>query len=407
MFFKRVTATPSECLIVMQGGRAINKGNGASAKLWAWDSYALVPTNAIEHTFQMHQETSDGISLRFKGIVIYRIIDPVLAATLFSFQTPDDVRSLSQAIGDVCLGELRAIVAGMSMDECIQKRKTVLTGHLNDSVIPSIEGRDEAPGWGVKVDVLQVAQVFCPDAGLLAQIQAEARDKLKKTAQFSSIETTRALDLARLESDREVGVRNLAMEKDRLDERKTLEEKRIATESALKVAALESRQVEEEKRIATESALRVAELRNQQVHEQKRIETEGALTLAELESRQVHEQKRIEIEADLRRLELQRRMEIAEQELRLAEIEARIHEVRTRSEALAERARMEIRKEILPLEQLPQVSQSLAGLYRDARLTVYGDAGHAGFMGVASDLVDVVMDRIKEAYPRPSASQEG
>lgn len=406
MFFKRVTAMPNECLIVMQGGQAINKGNGSSARLWDWDSYALVPTNAIEYTFQMHQETSDGISLRFKGIVIYRIIDPVLAATLFRFQFPEDVKSLSQAIGDVCLGELRAIVAGMSMEDCIQKRKTVLTGHLNDSVIPSIEGKDEAPGWGVKVDVLQVAQVFCPDEKLLAQIQAETRDRLKKTAQFSDIETTRALDLARLESGREVGIRNLAVEKDKLDEKKALDEKRIGIQSALKVAELETRQVHEEKRIATESALKVAELRNQQVHEQKRIETESALKLAELETRQVHEQKRIDTEAALRLLELQRKMEIAEQELKLEEIEARIQDIRSRSEAVRERARMEIRKEILPIEQLPQISQSLAGLFRDARISVYGDPKHAGFVGAASDLVDIVVDRFKEVYPRPAGPLE-
>lgn len=384
-FSRRVTATPSECLIVMRRGMAVNKGNGASTRVWPWDSYVLVPTGAIEHGFQMHQETSDGITLRFKGIVIYRIVDPERAATLFRFQEPGDVAGLSQALADVCLGELRAIVAGMSMEQCLSRRKTVLTAHLQDNVLPSIEGRDGSPGWGLKVDVLQVAQVFCPDEALLAQIQAEARDRIRQGAQASEIETARALQLARLESSREVEGRRVALEADQLDDKRALEQKRLATESALKVAELESREVHEERRIATESRLRALE------HEQERT----------------RRQRHIEAESALRMLQLQRQVEVAEQKLRLRELEARIAEITTRVEAHRERTMMEIRKEILPLEQLPQISQGLSGLFKDARLSLYGDAATQGLVGPASQLVGMLFEQVRDGCKAPPSPADG
>ena len=47
--------------------------------------YVLVPSTKQEATFEFTQETKDGIPLRFKGIIIYRITDPLAAARLFDF----------------------------------------------------------------------------------------------------------------------------------------------------------------------------------------------------------------------------------------------------------------------------------------------------------------------------------
>ena len=39
----------------------------------------LVPATKQEATFEFTQETKDGIPLRFKGVIIYRITDPAAA----------------------------------------------------------------------------------------------------------------------------------------------------------------------------------------------------------------------------------------------------------------------------------------------------------------------------------------
>ncbi|MDQ7823545.1 MAG: SPFH domain-containing protein [Candidatus Eremiobacteraeota bacterium] len=340
MFFRRITALPCESLLTIKSGKATCHGNGASTVIFPWDSYALVPTTAIEHTFQMHQESFDGITLRFKGIIIYRIVDVALAASLFPFTVSGGVEHISQAIGDICMGELRAIVAQMTMDECIRERKTGITEKLKDGVIPLIEGYSDIKGWGIKIDVLQVAQVFCPDERLLAQLQADARDKIRKTAQFSTIETNRQIEMTERET------------------RKQLEMSRIHADIEL------SSQTNE---------LEKVKLERKREYEAKKNAVDDELRLAELESNRVFDEKRIAAESKLKLQELEMKMEIAEKQLRLKEMETRLNQLDVESTALREKTMMEIRKEILPIEQLPRISENLSGLFKNSNLTFYGD----------------------------------
>src|SRR5262245_47451397 len=122
-----VQANPNEYLVVARRGRITNRGVAGSAFLWPGATHVLIPSSQQEATFEMTQESKDSIPLRFKGIVIYRIVDPEAAARRFDFASHDGHAQIRTLLAHICLGELRAVVAHMTMDECIEQRKTTLT----------------------------------------------------------------------------------------------------------------------------------------------------------------------------------------------------------------------------------------------------------------------------------------
>lgn len=354
MFFQRITASPGECLIVVKRRKLFNLGNGASCVVFPWNSFALIPTIAVEHIFQMHQESVDGITLRFKGIVIYQIVNAELASSLFDFTSQKvsmGTEGISKTISDICMGELRAIVSHMTMDQCIKERKTTLTEKLKEAVVPIVEGKDAQQGWGIKVNVLQVAQVYCPDEQLLAQLQAEARDEIKKIAKLSEAETSKILEITKIDSEKVLSIQSFQTEKEKLEERKKYEEKKMAAENVLKLFELENRKIYEEKRINTESALKT--------------------------------------------FELDKKTEIARKAIELKKLESQINEIEVESEAVKERTMMEIKKEILPLEQLPKISESLSGMFKDSRLTFFGGEN---LLINATKILNLIFDKVKEVY---------
>src|SRR5436190_4766896 len=109
-----VQANPNEYLVVARRGRISNRGVAGSAFLWPGSTYVLIPSTQQEATFEMTQESKDSIPLRFKGIVIYRVVEPEAAARRFDFTAGQGHEQIKDLLGHVCLGELRATVARMT-----------------------------------------------------------------------------------------------------------------------------------------------------------------------------------------------------------------------------------------------------------------------------------------------------
>ena len=80
-----IKAKPNEYLVVAKSGEIKNLGVASNTFLWPGQSSIFVPSTQIEAEFAMTQETKDGIPLRFKGIVVYHIKQPEIAAKLFNF----------------------------------------------------------------------------------------------------------------------------------------------------------------------------------------------------------------------------------------------------------------------------------------------------------------------------------
>jgi hypothetical protein len=103
-----IKAKASEFLVVAKSGKIENLGVARSALIWPGQSYVMAPSTQIEAEFAMTQESKDGIPLRFKGIVVYHIEKPEIAARRFDFSDGEGPKEINHLIENVSLGELRA-----------------------------------------------------------------------------------------------------------------------------------------------------------------------------------------------------------------------------------------------------------------------------------------------------------
>jgi flotillin len=308
-----VKANPNEYLVVGRGGRITNRGVAASAFLWPGSTHVLIPSTQQEATFEMTQESKDSIPLRFKGIIIYRIVDPAAAARRFNFTNAKGHEQINDLLSHVCLGELRAVVAHLTMDECITQRKTTLTDAVATALRQVIQGREGDDGWGIALEVVQVAQVFIVDQELRRQLEAEVRNVIRVKSELSEIRTGEGIKLAQTTSERRLQQENLETERDKI---------RISGET--------------------------------------------------FRLRQDLEREQIEAQTPIQLYRIEQEREVLKQQLEKLPLELRVKELLAQVNLAADKAKQDLRKEILPLEQSPAVAQALAGILRGVQLSVVG-----------------------------------
>ena len=374
-----VRAGPNQYLLVGRGGKLENRGSAVSAWLRPGTIWVLVPSTKQEATFEFTQETRDGIPLRFKGIVIYRITDPAAAARLFDFGDGIRVGQITTLLTHVCLGELRHAVSHMTMVECIEQRKTTLTGVVAAALGQTIHGDGEhAAGWGLEVDVVQVAQVYIVDAQLRQQLEAEVRNEIKSKADLSNLRTQEETHLAEMASQGRVAEQKLAGEREDLRRQEALELAQLARERRRRVEALESE-------------------RQALVLEQQRFG-------AEMDA----EQQKLEAEAPVRLLRIAREREILAEELEMRALQNQVKALDVEHELLLPRAQQELRRKILPIEQAPRIVESASKVLQGTNLTVYGEDGR--LLSQLAPVFEVLARSLQQATQAggygPSPSQE-
>lgn len=318
-----VKAKPNQYLVAGRKGVIRNYGTAVSTFLWPNTTFVLIPSTQQEATFEMTQESVDGIPLRFKGMVLYRISAPETVASRFDFSTNYGQEEIKTMIAHVCLGELRAVVAHMTMKECIEQRKTTLTDTVRNALEQVINGKDGEKGWGIEVEVVQVAQVFIVDNELRKQLEAEVRNQIKSTSELSDIKMQEAIELAKVTSKRRLHKEALETEKQRLD------------------------------------------IAQQTMELQKRFETE-----------------QIEMDAPVQLLKIQRREELLNQELEMRKQEHEVKTLEAQTNILADKAKQDLRKEILPVEQIPEIARAVSQMLQGANLSVYGESAGPLFTAV-------------------------
>ena len=74
-----VSAAPSEHLIVYRRGILIPSLCRQGGRFFKWpsDTYVTIPTTFKEICFQANQITADNVDVRLRGMVLYRIDDPI------------------------------------------------------------------------------------------------------------------------------------------------------------------------------------------------------------------------------------------------------------------------------------------------------------------------------------------
>ena len=396
-------ANPNEYLVVGENGKIVNYGTGVNVFLWPGTIWVVIPATKQEATFEMTQETKDGIPLHFKGIVVYRIIDPAAAAQSFNFTGRTGLTEISNLIRNICLGELRSTVSGMTMNECIEQRKTVLTVAVDKALRKVVQGEDSAvkSKWGIELEIVQVAQVFIVDADLRKQLESEIRNNIRVESDKSNIRSQEEIKLVQIASERRIQEQKIETEKTgvlaqeeiklvqiaserRLQEQKVeTEKKTVHAQEELKLVQIASERRIQEQKIETEKdAIRrkeeidLAEMtydrrirKEVQEADRERIALDREKLLLELEA----EKEKTEAEAPVRKLEVENRRALLAEELEMRRIENQVRQLEVASEVMLESAKQELRKEMLPIEQTPALAESLSGVFKGTQLSFVGN----------------------------------
>jgi hypothetical protein len=339
-----VRALPNQYLLVGRGGHLENRGSALQAFLLPGTVWVLVPGTKQEAAFEFTQETSDGIPLRFKGIVVYRITDPVAAARVFELTSGAGTAQIGTLLTHVCLGELRHRVSHMTMTECIEQRKTTLSNVIRDALEETVHppGGDD---WGLTIEVAQVAQVFIVDAELRQQLEAEVRNEVRRRSRASDVRTDEEIRIAEMASRERIADQKLAADRDDL-------------------------------------------------------RRSGDLLAAQLSA----DQARIEAETPVQLLRIERERDVLRRELEVQALKNRVGGLKVAHDLERQRAEQELRREILPLEQTPAIVEAASGILRGTQLSVYGD--DAGLIRHVAPVVEAVSRAVERSLAAASVGDD-
>ena len=365
-----VRAGPNEYLLVGRQGLLENRGSAVSTFLRPGTIYVLVPSTKQEATFEFTQETKDGVPLRFKGTFIYRIDDPTAAASMFDLGAAGGTSQITALLTHVCLGELRDAVSHMTMVECIEQRKTTLSGVVAEALESTIHSDgDQTREWGLRIEAAQVAQVFIVDAALRQQLQAEVRNEIKLKADQSNMQAQEQIQLAALESQGRVEEHKLAGDQAKLRRDEQMELAQVARQRRAQAESL-----------ATDR--QVLELEQERLHAQLAADRD-----------------RVTSEAPVRLLRLETERGILAEELATLQLQNQVKALEVERDLLLARAQQDLRLEILPLEQAPRMVEAASKVLQGANVSIYGEG--AEVMGQLAPLFDYVSRTLEKATAAP------
>ncbi len=322
-----ISAKPSEFLIRMRGGQVHDSGQGSTLFKWPWDSVAVVPTTVQRLQFTADQITIEKVGVKVTGIVVYRIAEPLIAFRMLNFSFPERAQEkLAMMMEEMCVGAVRRLVANLTVEQCLTRRKDAISTELVREIAPVVSGTGRVDdsterGWGVVVDTIEIQDVRVLSAQVFANMQARFRHDQERMAREAEVAKDRTLKLGEATANREIELSAVASQTE-------IRRQRQAAEESAKLEKLASDAKVEEQRLAQEKANQAAALGNQralalaklsvedEVRQQKQQgEERGLLEKQQADARLQQERMRSEVEAA--RLELE--AEYARHQARVAE----------------------------------------------------------------------------------------
>ncbi len=289
-----ITAKPSEYLVCVQRGRINRKVSGQGARVfkWPWESVAIIPTTLQRVEFVTDQVTRERVGVQVTGIAVYRIVEPEIAFRVLNFSFGERASEKLQAtLREMFIGAARRLVANLSLDECLMKRKEAIAAFLMREIAPVVSGRGAAEdstdrGWGVVLDTIEIQDVKVKSTQVFTDLQAGFRAEL----------ATRAAT-AELEREREVAERQAEVEAAKLERRQSLEQRRIEVEEALALRESEQRAAIERQRHQLERAEQLAGIQADEERRRTEAEAERRALAVEIElAEQAHLAQQRELE---------------------------------------------------------------------------------------------------------------
>jgi hypothetical protein len=367
----RVSARPSEYLIHMRRGKVLSSssGQGASCFKFPSDAVAIVPTTVQQLRFVAEQVTREKVGVEIKGVAVYRIAEPLIAFRMVNFSFPERAQEkLEELLGEMFVGAVRRLVANLSVEECLSRRKEGIAEELMREIVPVVSGRGRTDdltdcGWGIVMDTVEIQDVRVLSEAVFENMQAAFRKEPERTAREAALNTERALKIGEAEAQRVVALgaaeAERTIELSRLAARSEVERKKRESDEAAKLEELACASRVNDARLAQQRASQKAEIEAQQqaalmklnadmtVGDRRRAAEEaGRLASLETEARlsealiaQEQRATALKAMADLERLRLEREAESerhaqnlarAKQELEQMEIIAEVADARRR-----------------------------------------------------------------------------
>lgn len=405
-----VSAKPSEFLVHVRRGqvRSTSSGQGATCFKWPWDSVAVIPTSLQQLRFRADQVTVEKAGIEVVGLAVYRIADPLIAYRVLNFSYPERAQEkLESTLTSMFVGAARRLIANLSLDDCLQKRKSALAEELLREVAPVVggEGRLEdttAQGWGLVIDTIEIQEVRVLSEALFTQMQAPYRAALDRRAREARAEAekeiaareaacNRAIEEARIQATIVVAERKRELAQQELEfrreesMRKAQVERELAELKLVEQAALEQRKAEVElqaREAETRKKMRLEELRQQEAQ----AELQAFAVLAEAAQRRAElERSQLAIEWERRRTEVELARVEGEGKAAVAHANAEVRKVLVEAESRLKLA-----------ERLPDLANAMGAKIGEVKVTQIGGDG-AGAFGAITGAVQSVVELMKSA----------
>lgn len=350
-----VHASPHERLLLIRDGRVVKNQQGGSCFRWPGDTVACVDMSVKRLQFTADQITRERVGVSVTGLAVFRVVQPLLAYKMLNLEQHDGYQ---QILREMFVGATRRLVANLTLDECLTRRKDALAVELMAEVAPVVqgegkEGDDAHRGWGIALDTIEIQDVRVLSSEVFERLQAPFREALALGALAAKADVER--EEARLSAER-AQARESARR-----ELMALEEERLRAER-------ERRRVE-------------------QVHQAELARQEEEARLRMLEAALEAKIRRLEKQAEVRRAlaeqDAQSGARVAEQEAAAERLrgEARAEAIRREREAAAT-VTPERLQELLLTETLPRMAEAWRGSVQSAVL-IGGDDSAVIARGVA------------------------
>ncbi len=407
-----ITARPSEFLIHMRKGRVREvSGQGASCLKLPGDAVAIIPTSIQRLQFTADQVTSEKVGVQVKGLAVYRIVDPLVAFRMLNFSFPERAsEKLQELLREMFVGAARRLVANLSVEECLTRRKEGIAGELMREIAPVVSGRGRLDdktdaGWGVVIDTIEIQDVRVLSATVFENMQARYRRDQERQAREAELAKERFLRREEAEAERVIALTKLAADEEVRQKRQVTEEQaqleELASEARVTEARLSQERALKQGQASTERLVTLARLEAEAEVRQRKQQAEEAAKLEQLATEARVAEARL-----LQERNLKQGLATAERELALNKLNAEL-ELRQHKQQAEEKGR---------LEQLASEARLAEARLAHERAMSEAELTHERAMSVARAEAElerlrheqqVEMERIRHEQEAASARHEG
>ena len=156
-----------------------------------------MPTTLQRIEFTADQITREKVGVEVSGLAVYRIAEPLLAYRVLNFTYGEAAsEKLAATLREMFIGAARRLIANLTLDDCLTRRKEAIAGFLLDEIAPIVGGSgrpDDATtrGWGVVIDTIEIQQVVIQSAQVFAHLQAPYRAEIATRAELAELQRKR------------------------------------------------------------------------------------------------------------------------------------------------------------------------------------------------------------------------